>query len=197
MKVYACSFLALVLGVALFVAPMVATAFPVTVNVSANPEWTSTGIMLNSGDMISITASGSWRHDTCCGPFYGPDGDPTWLTNQFGFITSAPMGMLIGAIEDPGRSESYFRSLPQDDPIFFTIGSDLSSFTALVSGMLYLGFNDWAFPGNQPAVSDNAGSVTATIDEVAPVPEPATLIFVGFGLLGVFGFVGRRRKGRK
>ncbi len=101
-------------------------------------------------------------------------------------MTDVQLGTLIGAITAPRLGESYFRNLPQNDPIYFEVGSSLTSFTAYASGMFYLGFNDWAFPYNQPAVSDNAGFVTAVISEAANVPEPSTVVLLISGLLGLW-----------
>ena len=73
------------------------------------------------------------------------------------------------------------------------MGSDLPSFTAYSEGKLYLGFNDWGILGNQPAISDNAGSVTATITggtvvggggPVVPEPISSTLFLIGGATLG-------------
>lgn len=97
---------------------------PDVVNVRAKPQWTETPVLLSAGDQISITATGSWRHDTCCGSFYGPEGDPTRPTNSIGFITSTNTGKLIGAIAAPGLSENYFRGLPQIRTTPFFLLSD-------------------------------------------------------------------------
>lgn len=40
------------------------SATTVVVTVTAKPEWTETPIFLEEGDTLSITATGSWRHDT-------------------------------------------------------------------------------------------------------------------------------------
>ena len=83
--------------------------------------------------------------------------------SPYAFITTVTHGSLIGAIAPAGKSESYFRGLEQDDPSFFLVGENLPSFTAFSTGKLYLGFNDWGLPYNNPAVWDNAGSVTANV----------------------------------
>ena len=72
---------------------------------------------------------------------------------------------MIGAIAPTGKDDDYFKELGQDNSIFFVVGSDLSSYTSTSGGALYLGFNDYALPGNTPATSDNTGSVTATVTE--------------------------------
>jgi len=40
-----------------------ASANEVVQTVTARPQWTETSISVTPGDVYSITASGSWRHD--------------------------------------------------------------------------------------------------------------------------------------
>lgn len=158
-----------------------------SVTVTAKPQWTETPIFLNVGDTLSITASGLWRHDTCCGSLYGPDGDPLTPTNANGFMTQIPLGKLIGAIAPTGNNDDYFKSLGQNHPDFFEVGSSLTFFQAPTSGKLYLGFNDYALPGNPPATNDNTGSVTATVTTPAAPPPPVVLVHGWCGSAKSFG----------
>ena len=41
-----------------------ANASTTEVTVTARPQWTETAVVLEAGDTLSITAKGSWRHDT-------------------------------------------------------------------------------------------------------------------------------------
>lgn len=174
----------------LAVSESVADTFNVTV--PAKPEWTETSVSVAPGDTFSITATGAWSIDTCCTPLFGPDGmfhDLGLLGNTNGFISDPKLtGALIGAIAPPGQNDDYFKSLGQDNPTFFVAGSNLSFFSATVAGKLYLGFNDFGLPDNQPATNDNTGSVSATITIPAPTQSvPVVLVHGWCGSPASFG----------
>ncbi len=147
--------------------PAFASTFEKTI--SASPPWTDTDLSLDSGDTFSITASGLWRHDHCCGSLYGPDGSPSENDLpgfNLSFTHAANKGSLIGLIVPTGQSADYPYALPLNDTKFFNVGSNLPSFEADYPGKLFLGFNDTIF-------NDNQGFVTATITSPAVGgPEP-------------------------
>jgi hypothetical protein len=151
-----------------------ANAQTLTLVVPANPLWTPTAISLNTGDAVSITASGSWR-GSLNPPWTGPDGlaQDGWANyNLFMFGTN--WGSLIAFVgPDPYQGHwgdgSFF---PQTNGYWY-IGSS-AQFTSDKTGELWLGFNDDAV---SKEIFDNQGSVTAQI----VVPEPSTVILALLG----------------
>ncbi len=133
------------------------------VTVPAQPQWTETPVSLAIGNSFSITANGSWRHDTCCGEFCGPNGDLAGGSYNSAFMTTVLHGALIGVIASPGPDDEDIKAFGLDNPNLFFVGSDFVTTTANANGKLYFGFNDYGLPGNPAATSDNAGSVTATV----------------------------------
>src|SRR2546422_10760527 len=68
-----------------------------TVVVSSNPLWTTTGIVLLSGDRVTITASGSWSWNGAV--TVGPDGGPLGEHfDDFQHFDANDHGRLIGFI---------------------------------------------------------------------------------------------------
>src|SRR5258707_4097264 len=68
------------------------------VTVPANPLWTDTGITLSKGEVVSISATGTWNFSF--GNF-GPDGDPNYFGgywDEFGFFDIVDHGRLLGFI---------------------------------------------------------------------------------------------------
>jgi hypothetical protein len=119
--------------------------------------WTDTGIILEAGDIIEITASGAWslwpeRPDVC--PPIGPEGTTAEQDKRaadilgvedFSFLPpnplpSAPGGALIGRVGTTGES--------------FLVGANLT-YQAESSGALYLGCND--------SDANNSGSMVVEI----------------------------------
>ena len=78
----------------------------ISVSVSANPLWTDTGITLNTGSQVSITASGSWYFGD--GQTVGPEG-ASFDSAPFDRFTSATVhGKLIGYIgPDPFQGHAF------------------------------------------------------------------------------------------
>lgn len=151
------------------VAPQ-ATSGPVTVTVTATQGWVSTGLLVNAGDTISVTASGSWRPGASW-PVVGPDGEVSpWRDNFLNLTdvgnsiatTDTPhFAALIGYIgNNPPPFGSYTNpSILPDAQRVFLLGSNVTT-SAAFQGPLWLNFNDDAYSGN---TSDNSGSVTATV----------------------------------
>src|SRR2546425_13140174 len=74
-----------------------------TVVVYANPLWTDTGLVLASGDQVSITASGSWSWGIIGSTriFVGPEGGGSSF-DVFQRFDDNALGRLIGFVgSDP------------------------------------------------------------------------------------------------
>lgn len=136
---------------------------------STNPV--NTGLFLNSGDLLEISASGIWSNaPPSYNLIFGPNGNPYENIALTYPGEGYPVAALMGKI---GGSNYFF------------VGRDYSN-AVINSGILYLGFNDTDY-GN------NWGTVNADVI-ISPIPEPSSLILLGFSLLGV-GII-RRKKGK-
>ncbi|HWA92482.1 MAG TPA: choice-of-anchor D domain-containing protein [Rhizomicrobium sp.] len=140
-----------------------------TIKISAKNLWKKTGITVQAGDVISITASGRWSWDGVSK--WGPDGDPTDdfnafdLFQPFDFFSQA---RLIAYIGDLPKQKHYGDGsfFPQMSG-YFSVGSG-QTFTAPYGGKLWLGFNDAA---ETESTGDNLGVMTA---QVSILPAGAT-----------------------
>jgi hypothetical protein len=101
----------------------------------------NTGIHFDSGDTISVTATGLWGYDFR-GPIFGPDGD-SGVTDPSSLLPSADLMALLGRIGTSGA--------------WALLGAS-GSFVASTSGFLYLIGND------VPAFFDNTGSVDVEVN---------------------------------
>ena len=114
-----------------------------TVNVSADRQWTDTGINVRAGDMIRFDPSGviQWgpgRQD-------GPGGEVNSPYNRNRPLADRPGGSLIGRIGT-------------GDNDMFYVGADRGTFRARTSGRLYLGVND-------DYLQDNSGSFRVIVQQ--------------------------------
>lgn len=141
---------ATVVTVALGSAP--ATATPTTVTVPAGTPWTDTGVSVATGQSITIAMSGTidYLPSTPSGP-----GGKGFASGDCGYNQY---------INPPGSTYPFQAYGVKCWGSLFKIGSTgipfptgtSTTFTAPVSGELYIGINDNYFP-------DNSGSFTATI----------------------------------
>lgn len=111
-----------------------------TVDVPAQRDWTSTGLIVRRGDLIRITATGTVTLDSN-GQTSGPEGIE--LNDPKKLMQDRPTGALIAVI-----------GADNDDFIF--IGRS-AEFVAARDGLLFLSVNE----GN---LSDNSGSFKAVIE---------------------------------
>lgn len=155
-----------------------------TIKVSAKNLWKKTGITVNAGDVISISATGKWSWDG--ENRWGPDGDPTDdynafdLFQPFDFFSQARLIAYIGDLPKQKRwgDSSFFPQMSG----YFSIGSG-QTFTAPYSGKLWLGFNDGAAT---QSTSDNLGVVTANIQiKAAGTTGPSVSISSPSGVYGL------------
>jgi hypothetical protein len=112
---------------------------PVKVEVEANKSWQNTGVFVENGDVINITASGTWSPAPELLAWSGPEGNVLW------------------AFEVPGITGGALMAKLGHDGHPFEIGLT-QTFRAQDYGMLYLAMNDpfrWLF--------NNTGKVVVEI----------------------------------
>jgi hypothetical protein len=110
-----------------------------TVQIPANQRWTDTGIVVQAGERIAFSASGSIEFGK--GMTTGPDGDRNFGSRP-GYVTQeVGVGGLIGRVGN---------SAP------FAIGSTSTPITMPVGGRLFLGVNDDGY-------SDNSGAYEVAV----------------------------------
>jgi len=141
------------------------------------PTLADTGLDLNIGDSITITAEGLWR---ISGSDPWVDANGQVGRDSGGFYISS----LLGQISSTGP-QMYRHGQPI--PPLFYIGTNYSSVTTQ-QGRLYLGFNDTDYGNNESSVI--AHIIYTPV--VAPVPEPATMLLFGLGGAGM-AFLRRRK----
>jgi hypothetical protein len=121
------------------------------VDVSANYGWQDTGVSLESGQTVRISADGRWTVDHRNWRYWsGPNGKNLSLRPFCKEVKWLPYGMLIGRIGEDGPA--------------FKVGSWRVK-TAHRSGNLYLSINDAEYSEevDGSCLDDNEGSVNATI----------------------------------
>jgi hypothetical protein len=162
--------------------------FATPFTVSSTAAWQNTGVFVNAGDLLGITATGSIRFDSA-GRTADPNGDPDGdsilgLINYL--VPSVQPHTLVGRIGTSGDLT---------DLSGFLVGSSFSQVVGS-SGHLFLAFNDGFVRADRSGldsggVGDNDGSFLATIT-VTPsaVPEPATVVLM---MIAGVGLAARRR----
>jgi hypothetical protein len=141
--------------------------------VYANVQWVNTGINLNVGDQLTITATGSWAPGLPEPGFVGPDGSSIQWPDNFLNLTDIGVcaycahtntphwaGLIgyIGSAPPPAGSYTSPSILSEAQKVFF-VGSNYSG-NAADAGTLWLNFNDDAYSN---VTFDNSGQVTATV----------------------------------
>lgn len=123
-----------------------------------------TGLFFNSGDLLEISASGTWSNAPLSyNLIFAPDGNPNENIAAGYPGAGYPVAALMGKIGNGN---------------YFFIGNNYSN-NVSETGILYLGFNDTDY-GN------NWGSVLADVNGGSnPVPEPSTILLFSSGLVGI------------
>jgi hypothetical protein len=138
-----------------------ASAGTTQVTVFSRKLWASTGLEVHAGDVITITATGSWSWGG--DGRVGPDGDPIDdynafdLFQPFDFFSQARVVAYIGKypLQKRWGDPSFF---PQESG-YFSIGSQ-QTIVAPYDGPLWVGMNDAAVTESK---ADNKGFMTVTI----------------------------------
>ncbi|MEK6567597.1 MAG: LecA/PA-IL family lectin [Candidatus Omnitrophota bacterium] len=139
----------------------------------ANPV--NTGLFLNPGDLLEISASGIWSNaPPSYNLIFGPNGNPYENIALTYPGEGYPVAALMGKIGDSN---------------YFFVGSDYVN-TIINSGILYLGFNDTDYGNNWGTI--NADVIISPIS--TPVPEPASILLFGIGGLAMAAFKRKRKK---
>lgn len=158
----------------------------ISITVPSDPLWTDSGVYLDSGESVSITASGTWS--PALGQVSGPEGFANTSGSFDNFYADANWAALIGYVgADPYQGNWGDGNFFPQASGYFDIGSG-DQFVSLATGELWLGFNDDAVSED---VGDNYGSVTARVNfNYTPVPEPSVLGLLAVGAAGLV--IGRR-----
>ncbi len=160
------------------------TAQAANINVTSNPLWTNTGIVVTGGTYTVQYSSGLWTWQTGTATPFDANGDVSRGVNFNDYdewVTAGYHGELIGYVGSSNPD-----GLSQNNAAFFLVGDGPITITGK-TGTLWFGFND---DFATDAITDNVGSITVAVNGVA---EPGTMLLLGFGIIGLAG-VRRFRK---
>jgi eukaryotic-like serine/threonine-protein kinase len=146
----------------------------VTVTVPANAGWVDTGIAVNPGDAVTITASGSWTPNGA--DYTGPGGFGPSSESPDNYLNTADLGVCgdcastqypewgalmsyTGSAPPPPGSYTDSAIAPQAKLVRY-VGSDLEISSWPYGGELWLAMNDDAY---SDYTSDNSGEVIAVV----------------------------------
>lgn len=163
--------------------------------------WLDTGMTVEAGQVVSISASGDWNPGDPEQGLIGPDGSTiAWPDNflnldEIGVCAScakvptphwaALVGYVGSAPPSPGSYAGSMDVLPEARKVF--VAGSRSATVSSTPGTLWLAMNDDAYSGY---TADNVSDVTATIELIRPAVlgtgvwhggETVTLHGAGFG----------------
>ena len=175
--------LLMAVALAFMATPAMADMADITLEVYANPLWTSTGVNIDIGDVITVTPAAGDMWSTlgdASGPIYvGPSGSNFNDWDLF-FDGSLHSSMIAYIGDDPFQGHygdgSFF---PQATG--YVAVNDGVVFTSTVAGTLWLGCNDDAV---SMGTGDNFGSITTDVN-VVPVPGAVLLGMLGLSAAGI------------
>jgi hypothetical protein len=153
----------------------------ITLEVTAYPLWTDTGIDITIGEIITVTPVAGDTWSTVGGNNVGPSGSPINDYDLF-FSGSLHSSMIAYIGSDPFQGHwgdgSFF---PQATG--YTAVNDGVVFISAVVGRMWLGCNDDAV---SLATNDNYGSITTHVN-VVPIPVPGAVLLgmIGLSVAGV------------
>jgi hypothetical protein len=155
-----------------------AVVFP-PMNIPSTTAWTDTGINVNPGDQLVISATGLVVYGPIAPQVTGPNGtnyDGTQFFADGVYPTTTIVSLIgkVGGTTTIGTGSSVPEGTPGNGPGY--VGASYNQIMTS-SGRLFLGFND-----RVPFYGDNSGSFTVNIQVI---PEPSSLALAGLGVFGL------------
>jgi len=137
----------------------IASAQPVTGNVTANPLWTDTGIAVTNGEWINVNASGFWYWPAYNDPDGYLDHEPPVYEGGDLWVADNLQGQLVAYVGINPYIGTPFTNGVYTTNEYWAVGT-AGQFMSTTNGELWLGINDDAYSMN---IGDNSGSIVATV----------------------------------
>jgi hypothetical protein len=192
----------LLLAVCLVVAPLSAQAAPI---ISFNPTFQSVG--LGTQASVDVVISGLEQGETIGAFDFTINFDPSIVSFSSSSFGSALGGSTLDDVV-PGVGSVNAASVSLEDPatlLLLQAGGSFTAFTAVFNTLavgttsLTFGPSPFVFSDGEgldiAGVTGGTGSITVTDGELAPVPEPGTMLMMASGLGAAW--LKKRRKAAK